>query len=170
MSRIVSLFGLAMLASISASPASAEILDFTLAGSQQATFELNSANPSSFSSSSLIGNQVAYTSVSGSFGGTPGVASTISFGTGSILAQLNIDGTALGFTQLSGPDLFTGNPADPTFNIGTFDLANPFMSQNDVLTISVAAVPEPSTWAMMILGFLGLGFLAYRKKATLRLV
>jgi hypothetical protein len=26
-----------------------------------------------------------------------------------------------------------------------------------------AAVPEPSTWAMMILGFLGLGFLAYRR-------
>jgi len=27
----------------------------------------------------------------------------------------------------------------------------------------VAAVPEPSTWAMMIMGFFGLGFLAYRK-------
>ena len=30
--------------------------------------------------------------------------------------------------------------------------------------VSVAAVPEPSTWAMMILGFAGLGFLAYRRK------
>jgi hypothetical protein len=29
---------------------------------------------------------------------------------------------------------------------------------------SVAAVPEPSTWAMMILGFCGLGFMAYRRK------
>lgn len=28
---------------------------------------------------------------------------------------------------------------------------------------AVAAVPEPSTWAMMILGFFGLGFMAYRK-------
>ena len=27
----------------------------------------------------------------------------------------------------------------------------------------VAAVPEPSTWAMMIMGFFGLGVLAYRK-------
>jgi hypothetical protein len=27
-----------------------------------------------------------------------------------------------------------------------------------------AAVPEPSTWAMMILGFAGVGFLAYRRK------
>jgi PEP-CTERM motif-containing protein len=29
---------------------------------------------------------------------------------------------------------------------------------------AVAAVPEPSTWAMLILGFCGLGFLAHRRK------
>jgi hypothetical protein len=28
------------------------------------------------------------------------------------------------------------------------------------------AVPEPSTWAMMILGFAGLGFMAYRRKSA----
>jgi hypothetical protein len=28
-----------------------------------------------------------------------------------------------------------------------------------------SAVPEPSTWAMMILGFAGIGFMAYRRKA-----
>jgi hypothetical protein len=40
----------------------------------------------------------------------------------------------------------------------------------DNLTLA-GAVPEPSTWAMMILGFLGVGFTAYRKKrgAALRL-
>jgi hypothetical protein len=30
----------------------------------------------------------------------------------------------------------------------------------------VSAVPEPSTRAMMSLGFLGVGFLAYRRKST----
>lgn len=30
--------------------------------------------------------------------------------------------------------------------------------------VAVAAVPEPSTWAMMILGFVGVGFMAYRRK------
>lgn len=30
---------------------------------------------------------------------------------------------------------------------------------------AIAAVPEPSTWAMMILGFAGIGFVAYRRKA-----
>lgn len=29
----------------------------------------------------------------------------------------------------------------------------------------VASVPEPATWAMMLLGFLGIGFMAYRRKS-----
>jgi len=29
---------------------------------------------------------------------------------------------------------------------------------------SISAVPEPSTWAMMILGFVGVGFMTYRRK------
>lgn len=31
---------------------------------------------------------------------------------------------------------------------------------------TISAVPEPSTWAMMVLGFAGLGFMAYRRKQT----
>jgi hypothetical protein len=31
---------------------------------------------------------------------------------------------------------------------------------------SIDAVPEPSTWAMLILGFCGLGFVAYRRKQS----
>ncbi len=30
---------------------------------------------------------------------------------------------------------------------------------------ATASVPEPSTWAMMLLGFAGIGFMAYRRKA-----
>jgi PEP-CTERM motif len=32
------------------------------------------------------------------------------------------------------------------------------------IQVDVGAVPEPSTWAMMILGFFGVGFMAYRRK------
>jgi hypothetical protein len=31
--------------------------------------------------------------------------------------------------------------------------------------INVGVVPEPSTWAMLILGFAGVGFMAYRRKS-----
>jgi hypothetical protein len=35
---------------------------------------------------------------------------------------------------------------------------------------SVGAVPEPSTWAMMFLGFAGIGLMAYRRKSKLALM
>ena len=30
--------------------------------------------------------------------------------------------------------------------------------------VALTAVPEPSTWAMMLLGFVGVGFMAYRRR------
>jgi PEP-CTERM motif len=38
-------------------------------------------------------------------------------------------------------------------------------AQNSFEITNISAVPEPATWAMMILGFLGLGFLGYRKSS-----
>jgi PEP-CTERM motif len=35
--------------------------------------------------------------------------------------------------------------------------------------MEVDAVPEPSTWAMMVLGFLGVGFMAYRRRNQMAL-
>jgi len=55
----------------------------------------------------------------------------------------------------------SGNPSYPTAFGPALD------------NVSVAPVPEPATWAMMILGFLGIGFTAYRRKSrgpALRLV
>jgi PEP-CTERM motif len=38
----------------------------------------------------------------------------------------------------------------------------------DVVASPPPAVPEPSTWAMMLIGFAGLGYAAARRKAALR--
>lgn len=35
----------------------------------------------------------------------------------------------------------------------------------DSVTGTITAVPEPATWAMMILGFIGVGFVAYRRRS-----
>jgi len=53
-----------------------------------------------------------------------------------------------------------------TTGTGFFRLANGTQAlfQPTHVTAVVAAVPEASTWAMMILGFLGVGFTAYRRK------
>jgi hypothetical protein len=50
-------------------------------------------------------------------------------------------------------------------NLGQFDQVVLSSSQNAFELDNVAAAaPEPATWAMMILGFLGVGFMAYRQK------
>jgi hypothetical protein len=49
-----------------------------------------------------------------------------------------------------------GNPADADYD----DLVIKFTLSGG----SVTAVPEASTWAMMILGFAGIGFMAYRRR------
>jgi len=57
--------------------------------------------------------------------------------------------------------------ADGTFaQLGIFgiDITRIGVSPDASLTIA-SAVPEPSTWAMMILGFVGLGTIAYRRKS-----
>lgn len=38
--------------------------------------------------------------------------------------------------------------------------------QVDFSPAAITAVPEPTTWAMMILGFAGVGFMAYRRKSS----
>ena len=54
--------------------------------------------------------------------------------------------------------------ADGTSNTINFSERNGplYIGLDDV---SVTAVPEPATWAMMILGFAGIGFIAYRRKS-----
>ena len=159
--------GLALTAMLAAAPANASLITFDLSGSRNATFTLESSTPTSFSSS-FIGDQVAYNNIAGSFNGAPGIAS-INFGT-FLVADLNIGGTSLGFTQFAGPDLFTGLPSNPIFNLGTFNLTS-IVSGSSTLRISQAAVPsavpEPATWAMMLVGFGMVGAATrYRRRKT----
>ena len=62
---------------------------------------------------------------------------------------------------------------------GTFTLQCPGCAANSVISgvsisfgtsgfevpATVVAIPEPSTWALMFLGFLGVGAMAYRKRS-----
>ena len=64
------------------------------------------------------------------------------------------------FTAFADQNVNFENYADPSNNFG-FGCCNIHYQ----LYGSVSAVPEPSTWAMMILGFAGVGFMAYRRKS-----
>jgi hypothetical protein len=98
-------------------------------------------------------------------GGAPPTASAFD-GHGSVL---DIYGLMFSIGDGTVVDLFSngvGNgPGDAVFGVA---VANADTALNYVSGGVTASTPEPSTWAMMILGFAGLGFAGYRasRKAT----
>jgi hypothetical protein len=147
-------------------PAAAAPILFELTGSRTATFTIDPvATAPDFFSQSFIGDQVSYNSVAGTFGGVNGNA-FVGFGT-FLAATLNVQSPNLGFTQFTGPDLFTVANSRPVFKLGTFQL-NSIVSGASTLKISAvaAAVPEPMTWALMAVGFGTAGaMLRYRRRS-----
>jgi hypothetical protein len=85
------------------------------------------------------------------------------------------DGTpvpALGFSAQNPPDVDTFYQAFATV-VGqsytySFDYKNNTaklgLATNSLLTATAESVPEASTWAMLLLGFAGLGFASYRAR------
>jgi hypothetical protein len=88
--------------------------------------------------------------------------------------QLNYPASGGSYADFSGISFTNANGV-------SYNLSNYGSAPNDLLVSTLdpggngccqialdmtvtAAVPEPSTWAMMILGFCGLGFMAYRRK------
>jgi hypothetical protein len=168
-----SLFGFA-----SAVPASAAIYDFTYNGALSGTLILTTSNAldvvggfditgisgtfDSASITSLVNNPNQPNSSTGAFTWDNvlfptaanafdrfGVAFTTAAGTFNIFDGIADGGT----TDTTSPfDLIVAGTGAETFGTGTL----------------IAAVPEPSIWAMMILGFLGVGFMSYRKRTTVR--
>jgi hypothetical protein len=70
-------------------------------------------------------------------------------------------GLALGFSTDSFADLILAlNDGDIYVDMHTAQ----YPSGEIRGQLGVAAVPEPSTWAMLLLGFAGIGFMAYRRK------
>jgi hypothetical protein len=98
--------------------------------------------------------------------GNPGVGNVVSFGAmqaanpgATIVNQSGngLGGVRFGVGLASTTDNFNGYVDNFTIGISGANTTFNF----DPLT----AVPEPSTWAMMILGFAGIGFTAYRRKS-----
>jgi hypothetical protein len=85
-----------------------------------------------------------------------------------------------------GPQFYSGSENSPTFIPGVYKgLVNDFTGKTDTVTVKelpttvsnpppvtdppdppAIAVPEPSTWVMLLLGFVGLGYAGYRKART----
>lgn len=177
-STVKLVIGAAVVALTLPAAASAETLVFDFTGGDRSFNFMLEQGQTPDSSRTIIGaNEIVFNNVSGTFNGVSGSASVanINFGT-SFLAPININATGFGFGNFGlagGVDLFDGSRTNPMFKLGTFNLfqANTGAGTGGgVLRISQAAtaVPEPGTWAMMILGF-GLVGGALRRRAKVRM-
>jgi PEP-CTERM motif len=162
---------LAACLAIAAAPAKASIVDITFEtpaskGLAQVSFELDTASAHNFGP-----NGVTFDNVSMDINGTTVIADvgflpkaqeggiTIDQIPVALLSNTaGVTGKKIGEIDANGAVLFS---ADDKLIDGIYLLDDGLVK----LTIA-AAVPEPTTWAMMLLGFAGIGFTAYRKKRT----
>jgi hypothetical protein len=85
------------------------------------------------------------------------------------------DGGGVGvplIADIIAEQMYSGSEASPVFGVGSFSGFDQLNETSATVTFTAAsAVPELSTWAMMLTGFAGLGFVGYRsssrKSATL---
>lgn len=89
-----------------------------------------------------------------------------------------LDASNVTLSTVGNPSLSFGGPggAAQTFLLngpgiesvtfyGNAEFVAGFTNQPIDTLVLTTAVPEPSTWAMLLLGFAGLGFMAYRRKS-----
>ncbi len=61
--------------------------------------------------------------------------------------------------------IFTWGGGDATLTFASLNAPSNNPYGPVIGDVSISAIPEPATWAMMILGFLGMGFVAYRRRS-----
>jgi hypothetical protein len=134
------------------SAADAETYAFNLSGPITASFMLDSSpTPSAVYSDFFTLENVLVT-----FDGSTTLTNL------SFFDSLYDGGFSGGALSLGGGQLFTGSLASPTFKLGTFDLSDDaFFSFKYTLSVTSGAVPEPSAWTMILLGF---GAIAFRMR------
>jgi PEP-CTERM motif len=171
-------------------PANAEVvIDFTQQGSNvvvqgSGTIDLTDLT---FSNSGAIGDGIVPVGGAVLIGTGNGsayqgnISGPSAFGTGTeknpSLATGNFLGIYEGFDRVyvpqgyvSGAQLSATDTYDNTtlalfgLTVGTYTYTWGTGIHADSIVVNIAAVPEPSTWAMMILGFMGIGFMAYRRR------
>ena len=149
-------------ASCVSSQASAALVLFTLTGPAPASFTLDqSPTPTQVTSNYFVIDNVV-----GTFLGAPSSQISLFFDDVGFLSirDLIFDGGGLNLNLVdfngNNAPLFSGTTAAPTFNLGTYSFfavnySDSLGSGDATLTIASVdgAVPEPSTWMMMLVGF-----------------
>jgi hypothetical protein len=171
--------GLALaLASIGGARATTDVRFTITGGDRTATFVLPLSPTPTFG---VPGAFFTILSVSAVIGGSPTTLTNVSFWDEALGGGFVADS----LFNFSG-QFYTGSESSPTFVPGVYrSLLNEDTQKIDTVTVKelpttvsdpppvivppdppVIAVPELSTWAMLLLGFLSLGYAGYRKTRT----
>jgi hypothetical protein len=114
------------------------------------------SGPSSFGPSSQTTNASSSTGISLILAGRDGI--------------VELPSDYLSGSFFTNQDIFSNKTLDGLgLTLGTYTYTFGAGDDADSIVVQigpVAPVPEPSTWAMMILGFSGIGFMAYRRKSN----
>jgi len=188
------LVALAMIFSASAAKAAPITYSFSFAGSAPAFGTITTDGVQGvLSNADILGFDVTISPGNSYHYATPALNTFAAVGTTGLsasLAGLTFDFTAAnaylylagpgGYLSLNGASGASGDGHYGKQTVGTNGLIDPpagAFGASDVhldsllfATPVVASVPEPSTWAMMILGFAGVSFMAYRRKSKQALI
>jgi hypothetical protein len=150
------------------------VVNGSLSNSYAAPASTGNFAPDATNYMAILANQtetISFAALQSSFGllwGSIDGFNTIQFFDHGVAVTGVIHGDGLGV-----PINANGDQASPnsnryvTFSNIVFDSVQLFSGQNSLEfdnVTTVAAVPEASSWAMMIIGFLGVGLLAYRRR------
>ena len=114
-----------------------------------------------------VAGQTAYQilSIAGQVNGLAIVAPTGNYGNYFTTGPSFLDGTGSSFTVAGGGRVdFFNQSSNGLYRVNTFSPGSSnFVSAS---SSAVAAVPEPATWAMMLLGFAAVGFALRRRRSS----
>ncbi len=178
MAKLTALLGFA-LATIATAPAQAVVLSYTISG-----LDTLAGNQVEFASFQIDTDRIPdgyqegigfyYAAIPGTFtygANTTTVPQDISFyldaANGYNDPNTEPGGLLVGegdLLEFGGPQLFDGPVDNPRLRVGTFTLLDAF--SGSPISLSVVAVPEPASWAMMIAGFAIAGAAMRRRKPT----
>ena len=153
MSIRVKILAAAVAAALSVTPAFAEILNFSW---EYAPGEVATWSQPSDPTPLLFDLSFTRVAVSGGTTTSHGPFLRVDF-----YSSDENGGLEVGNIESEGSQIFTGPVDAPIFSPGRYFVFTEG-SEVESFVVVTAAVPEPSTWAMMLIGFAGLGYAGHR--------